>query len=126
VNYSAKKIYLNCDEHIVRDWADFMRHHQDEIVRSLTQENVRHEMWFMGRDDALYVIGVMDVDDLAASSKIAVQSALEVDKVHRAFKAHWNRDHIETLTIDPSRAPNFANSELLFEARTEPSQARKE
>lgn len=64
MNYRATKIGLTCGEPIVRAWASYMMEHLDEVVTALRNENVRHEMWLMGRDTSLYVIGVMDVDDL--------------------------------------------------------------
>lgn len=118
MNYQAKKIFLTCSENTVREWAAFMNRHKNEVAQSLLQEGVRHEMWLMGRNqNQLYIIGVMDVDDRTASSKIAKQSMLSVDKVHREFKTHWDRSKMEDLKIDPLRPPNFAECELLIDVR---------
>jgi hypothetical protein len=117
-NYSARKIYLTCDEVVVREWAAYLTGHADEVSQSLAQERVRHELWFMGRDaDGLFLIGVMDVDDREASSKAAQASILSVDAVHRAFKQHWDRARSHDLPIDPSRAPGFPGCETLIDAR---------
>jgi hypothetical protein len=119
MNYSARKIYLTCDEEPLLAWAAFMRGHLEEVVQSLRQERVRHEMWFSGRDqDGLFVIGVMDVDDHQTSAAVANASALEVDRVHREFKKHWDRARTCDLKIAPEEPPMFAGSTLLFEARS--------
>ncbi|ESZ11016.1 DUF6176 family protein [Mesorhizobium sp. M0923] len=118
MNYEAKKIRLTCGENIVRKWAAFMLAHLDEVSSALRQEGVRHEMWFMGVDGtSLFIIGVMDVDDKAASVAVSEKSHLSVDNVHRQFKAHWDRSTIEDLKVDPLHAPTFGDCELLFEAR---------
>ncbi len=118
MNYRAMKIGLTCDEPIVRAWASFMKQHLDEVSAALRNENVRHEMWFMGRDAALYVIGVMDVDDHHASQRVSAKSCLQVDTVHREFKKFWDRDRAELLPINPAEPPHFNDCELLFEARS--------
>lgn len=117
MNYEARKIRLTCRENIVREWAMFMLAHLDEVSLALRQEGVRHEMWFMGTDDAsLFVIGVMDVDDKAASVAVTEKSHLSVDIAHRQFKAHWDRSSIENLKVERFHAPTFPDCELLFEA----------
>lgn len=116
MKYRATKIPILCDEKVVRQWADYMCDHLDEVSISLRNEGVRHEMWFMGKGSSLFLIGVMDVDDIAASRAVAAQSGLSVDDVHRRFKAHWDKRSIETLSIEPSGTPNFPECELLFEA----------
>ncbi len=118
MNYRATKIRLTCDEPIVRAWASFMEEHLDEVSAALRNENVRHEMWFLGRDASLYVIGVMDVDDHRASQKVAAASSLKVDEVHRDFKKFWDRGSVLRLPINPATAPYFEECELLFEARS--------
>lgn len=118
MNYRATKIGLTCDEPTVRAWANYMVEHLEEISVALRNENVRHEMWFMGRDASLYIIGVMDVDDHHASQEAAAISNLEVDAVHRNFKAFWDRGRIEVLSINPAVIPQFDECELLFEARS--------
>jgi len=119
MNYSAKKIYLTCHEQEVREWEAYMQAHMDEVVQSLSQEGVRHEAWYMGKDDGgLYVIGVMDVDDQAASSAIAQSSSLSIDKIHRQFKTHWNRSKITNLCIAPECPPTFEGCEILLDARS--------
>jgi hypothetical protein len=118
MNYRATKIRLTCDERTVREWASYMLDNNDEVVLALRNEGVRHEMWFMGRDSSLFVIGVMDVDDAAASRAVAAKSRLNVDEVHRRFKRHWERGGLETLSIDPACIPSFGGCELLFEARS--------
>ena len=118
MSYTARKIYLTCDESVVHDWAAYMRAHLDEVVRSLRQEQVRHEMWFQGRDHhGLFLIGVMDVDDHAKSAAVAAASTLGVDLVHRQFRQHWDRARTQDLDIAPEASPVFANCTLLFEAR---------
>jgi hypothetical protein len=84
MNYQATKIRLTCDEGTVRAWSAYMLDHIDEVSLALRNESVRHEMWFMGRDPSLFVIGIMDVDDAAASQAIAARSWLGVDEVHKA------------------------------------------
>ncbi len=119
MNYSAKKIFLTCDEKPVRDWAAYMQAHTDEVIQSLSQEQVRHEVWYLGNQDgSLYLIGVLDVDDHALSSAIAQKSLLSVDKVHQQFKAHWDRASIVDLGVAPDRPPAFPGCELLLEARS--------
>lgn len=118
MSYQATKIRLTCDELIVRAWASFMKEHLDEVSAALRSENVRHEMWFLGRDTSLYVIGVMDVDDHRASQKIAAYSRLKVDEVHREFKKFWDRGSVLRLSINPATAPDFEECELLFEAHS--------
>lgn len=110
------KIGLTCDEPRVRAWASFMKQHLDEVSEALRNENVRHEMWFMGRDAALYVIGVMDVDDHSGSQHVSAKSNLQVDAVHREFKKFWDKERVELVPIDPARPPQFKDCDLLFEA----------
>ncbi|MCO5132653.1 MAG: DUF6176 family protein [Xanthobacteraceae bacterium] len=118
MNYQAKRIRLTCNETTVRDWAAFMLAHLDEMSVALRQEGVRHEMWFMGADEiSLYVIGVMDVDDKAASVAASEKSELSVDAVHRRFKAHWDRTRVEDIKVESRHPPTFDGCELLFEAR---------
>ena len=118
MNYSARKIYLTCDEHPLNEWAAFMRAHLDQVAESLRDEKVRHEMWFSGRDEGgLFVIGVMDVDDHQASNTVTTASTLEVDQVHRAFKKHWDRARAQDLDIAKTHAPIFEHCALLFEAK---------
>jgi Family of unknown function (DUF6176) len=118
MNYSARKIYLTCNDEPLNAWATFMRAHIEDVVKSLGHENVRHEMWFSGEDrDGLFVIGVMDVDDSQASAAVANASILEVDRVHREFKKHWDRTRIQDLNVTPARAPTFEGCTLLFEAK---------
>ncbi|WP_366511795.1 hypothetical protein, partial [Mesorhizobium sp.] len=74
-----------------------MRDHRDEVSLALCNEGVRHEMWFLRRDSSLFVIGVMDVDDIAASRAVTVKSQLSVDEVHRRFKRCWDPRSIETI-----------------------------
>lgn len=111
------KIGLTCDESIVRAWAGFMKQHIDEVSAALRNENVRHEMWFMGKDADLYIIGVMDVEDHRASQQVAAKSSLDVDAVHREFKKFWDKEKAELLPINSAEPPNFDDCELLFEAR---------
>lgn len=118
MNYRATKIGLTCDEPVVRAWASFMTEHLGEVSAALRNENVRHEMWFMGRDTSLYIIGVMDVDDHQASQEVAAKSSLEVDAVHRDFKKFWDRGNVVRLHISPDTPPDFDNCELLFEAHS--------
>ena len=118
MNYRATKIRVICDEETVREWAAYMRAHIDEASMALRNEGVRHEMWFMGRDPSLFVIGVMDVDDVAASRQVAVKSRLSVDEVHRGFKAFWDKDSLQTLAVDRTEVPRFEDCELLFEVRS--------
>ncbi|GLS35047.1 hypothetical protein GCM10010869_06350 [Mesorhizobium tianshanense] len=108
---------MTCDEKTVREWTSYMRDHGDEVSLALRNEGVRHEMWFMGHDSSLFVIGVMDVDDIAASRAVAAKSELSVDEVHRRFKRSWDARSIEALCIDRASAPHFKECELLFEAR---------
>lgn len=118
MNYAAKKIYVNCDEQVVRAWAAYLQANRHEVVHALRQEHVRHEMWFLGQDEkGLHVIGVMDVDDAAASSAISQKSDLSVDRVHRAFKAHWDRNRVEDLSIDRAVAPKFEHCEVLIDVQ---------
>lgn len=118
MNYSARKIYLTCDEQPLNEWATFMRAHIERVSESLAEEKVRHEMWFSGRDqDGLFVIGVMDVDDHQASGAVASVSTLEVDRVHRAFKKHWDRARAQDLSITRTHPPTFEDCTLLFEAK---------
>lgn len=95
-----------------------MKEHPDEVSATLRNENVRHEMWFMSRDAALYVIGVMDVDDHRASQDVAARSNLGVDAVHREFKKFWDRERVELLPINPATPPQFNDCEFLFEAHS--------
>ena len=118
MNYSARKIYLTCDEEGVREWAAYMQGHIAEVFAALVQEGVWHEAWYAGRDDGgLYVIGVMDVDDHQASSAVSQKSSLSVDQVHRQFKAHWDRSRILDLPVSPDNAPTFGDCELLLDVR---------
>ena len=118
MNYSAHKIYLTCNEGPLAAWAAFMRGHIEEVSESLRQERVRHEMWFSGQDQGgLFIIGVMDVDDHQASAAAANVLVLEVDRVHREFKKHWDRARTHKLDIAPRQAPVFDGYALLFEAR---------
>ncbi|PSJ61559.1 DUF6176 family protein [Pseudaminobacter soli (ex Li et al. 2025)] len=117
MNYRATKIRVTCDEEVVREWASYMLAHIDEVSLALRNEGVRHEMWFMSRDSSLFIIGVMDVESLAASKAIAANSRLSVDERHRRFKDFWDRSSFETLPIDPAKAPSFEACELLLEAR---------
>ncbi|MEQ9448581.1 MAG: DUF6176 family protein [Rhodospirillaceae bacterium] len=118
MNYSARKIYLTCDERTLQEWASFMRAHMDDVAESLRQERVRHELWFSGKDSGgLFVIGVMDVDDQQDASNIAQDSISEVDLAHKEFKKHWDRTKSTALAISPTRAPTFEGCTLLFEAR---------
>jgi hypothetical protein len=116
MNYLATKIRVTCDETTVRAWAAYMIEHLEEVSAALRNENVRHEMWFMGRDCSLFIVGVMDVDDHAASQAVAAKSGLSVDEVHKNFKAHWDKDSAERLSIDPARIPRLDDCEFLFEA----------
>jgi Family of unknown function (DUF6176) len=88
MNYRATKIRVTCDEEVVREWASHMLAHIDEVSLALRNEGARHEMWFMGKDSSLFIIGVMDVESLAASQAIAAKSQLSVDEIHRRFKDH--------------------------------------
>ncbi|WP_152027249.1 DUF6176 family protein [Brucella pituitosa] len=118
MNYEAKKIRLTCGEKAVREWASFMLAHLNEVSSALQQEGVRHELWYIGSDDvSLFIIGVMDVDDKAASVAVSQKSQLSVDAIHRQFKVHWDRSSIEELKIERLRVPSFEGCELLFEAR---------
>lgn len=116
----SKKIFLTCGEQEVRSWAAFMLANMSEVKQSLHNEGVRYEAWYLGRDEGdgcLFLVGVMDVDDATAAHAVSAKSTLEVDKVHREFKKHWDRKRSEKepkLQIDPSTAPDL---ELLFEAR---------
>lgn len=119
MKYAAKKIYLTCGNDVLARWVEFMRENIQEVALSLADENVRHEMWFSGRDsDGLFIIGVMDVDDASRSAKIANASTLAVDNVHREFKKHWDRSRISDLDVSPHGAPTFEGCDLLFEARS--------
>jgi hypothetical protein len=116
MNYAARKIYLTCDRDTLNEWAAYMRDHIEEVALSLRNEGVRHEMWFSGEDRAgLYVVGVMDTDDQQTSARIAGMSCLEVDRVHREFKTHWDRSKIQELDIASDRAPTFDDCILLFD-----------
>jgi hypothetical protein len=118
MNYQATKIRLTCNERTIREWSAYMLDHIDEVSLALCNEGVRHEMWFMGRDTSLFLIGVMDVDDAAASRAIAARSQLGVDEAHRRFKRHWDKRSLQKLSIDRGRIPAFDDCELLFEARS--------
>ncbi|MCF6112190.1 hypothetical protein [Mesorhizobium muleiense] len=72
----------------------------------------------MDRDSTLFVIGVRDVDDIAASRAAAAKSELSINVAHRRFKRHWDRKRMGTPRIDPTAIPHFEGCELLFEART--------
>ena len=116
-NYHATKIPLLCNEETVRQWADYMREHLAEVASALRMEGVRHEMWLLGKDVELFIIGVMDVDDVTNATAISQRSKSRVDEVHRRFKAHWDRDRVHRLAIDTTQEPTFSECELLFEAR---------
>ncbi|WP_353645094.1 DUF6176 family protein [Mesorhizobium sp. WSM2239] len=114
MNYLATKIRVTCDEVTVWAWAAYMTEHLDEVSLALRNESVRHEMWFMGRDWSLFVLGVMDVDDHPGSQAVSAKSELSVDEVHKNFKAFWSS--AERLSIDPAKSPRFEDCEFLFEA----------
>ena len=123
--YSAAKIFVTCDEAEVRKWADFMVANLSEVKQSLLNEGARHEIWYMGEEEgSIYLVGVMDVEDEAASAAVAAGSELAVDEVHRNFKQHWDRDRSSKLEIDPLVEPSFRELDLLFEARVCPEGVR--
>lgn len=118
MRYRAKKIYLSCDEQTVHAWSSYIRAHIDEAVRSLEAENIRHEMWFLGRDTGgLFLIGAADADDHERAAAAFARSELSVDAVHRAFKENWDRGRSMKLAVDPEREPRFDNCELLLDIR---------
>jgi hypothetical protein len=118
MNYSARKIYLTCNETVVREWAVYMQDHIAEVGQALAQEQVRHEAWYAGTDDGgLYVIGVMDVDDHDVSSAVSQKSSLSVDQVHRQFKTHWDRARVTDLPVSRAYEPTFEGCELLLSVR---------
>lgn len=118
MNYTAKKIYLTCSEAIVREWAEYMTRHADEVRQALRQESVRHEMWLLGREaTSLYLIGIMDVGDPVGAHRATQQSTLSVDRVHKQFKAHWDPKRISDVPIDRNAAPTFPGLEVLWDAR---------
>lgn len=117
MTYRAVKIPLSCDLATVHCWSDYMRAHMDEVAASLRQEGVRHEAWYLGTEQPLYVIGVMDVADMAKASAAAGASSLSVDQVHRDFKRHWVRADITPVTYQPDTDDPFPGCVLLFEAR---------
>jgi len=122
MRYQATKIPVRCSRQTVQAWANYMITHADEVTSALRQEGVRHELWFLGQDDAsLYVIGVMDVDDKAASVAISNRSTLSVDRVHRRFKKTWDRTAAQRVPADPLTVPEFPDCVLLFEAWANPS-----
>lgn len=94
-----------------------MRQHLDEVASALRDEGVRHEKWLLGKDDALFVIGVMDVDDVTNAKAVSQRSGFGVDEVHKSFKAHWDRERAQRLAIETTEEPTFPECELLFEAR---------
>lgn len=116
-NYHATKIPLLCNEDTVRQWAGYMLQHLDEVASALRVEGVRHEMWLLGKDDALFVIGVMDVDEVTNAAVVPQKSRFGVDEVHKRFKAHWDSERAHRLAIDTTEEPTFPECELLFEAR---------
>lgn len=116
--YRAVKIPLSCNLATVHRWADYMRAHMDEVAASLRQEGVRHEAWYLGTEQPLFVIGVMDVADMAKASQAAETSSLSVDQAHRDFKRHWIRAGITPVTYQPDADDPFPGYTLLFEARS--------
>jgi hypothetical protein len=113
MNYRATKVRLTCDERTVREWTSYMLDHLDEVSLALRNEGVRHEMWFMGRDSSLFVIGVMDVDDIAASRAAAAKSELSVDEVHKRFKLLGMQEALRPYAlIGPARP--FSKSASCF------------
>lgn len=116
MNYMARKIRLSCDFDKVKEWAEFMQAHAEEVIQSLRQENVAHEMCFYGEDEeGNYIIGVMDCDDLKKSSEVANQSQLSVDIAHRQFKEFWS--NVETLAVDTKQTLTFPGTICMFDVR---------
>ncbi|HVJ55559.1 MAG TPA: DUF6176 family protein [Aliidongia sp.] len=116
MNYSARKTYVTCDRPTIDRWSDYLNGHLDEGRLSLSQEGVRHELWWVGQDDGgLFLIGAMDLDDYEKALAVFRASTLSVDQVHREFMKHWGpRVEIE---IDRAAAPRFPDCELLIDLK---------
>jgi len=116
MRYRARKIYVSCDRAAIARWADYLNGHREESKQSLAQEGVRHEAWWMGRDEGgLFLVAALDVEDLEKARAVFEASTLSVDQVHRDFMKQWDR-RID-LDIEGSSAPTFPDYELLIDMR---------
>lgn len=85
----------------VEAWRSEIERRKAEAVETLKAEGVTVESWFhLELNGEQFLIAYMRAHDIAHAQKVGRESTLDIDRVHKRFKAHWEKVYPARLLVD--------------------------
>lgn len=85
----------------VEAWRSEIERRKAEAVETLKAEGVTVESWFhLEVNGEQFLIAYMRAHDIAHAQKVGRESTFDIDRVHKRFKAHWEKVYPARLLVD--------------------------